>query len=166
MPLNVRLREGEQPPDPREHPNYLFKQLNKIYSLRGQIAANRFVLSVKAFILEHPHLSRVSRQQAVHEDETLQDVLRQSAIAFTQAVAYAQLFAPGSVQLSMAYDVLYEFLKNLNRQELADFYRYEQAAPIAFRVSEMKPENFGDMVEFLRDCFGDYYEVTDTDVPV
>jgi hypothetical protein len=82
--------------------------------------------------------STKERQAQVHADKKLQGLLRQAAFAFTQAVAYAQLFAPGSVQLTMAYDDLYEFLKKLNQQELGDFYRYEQAARSSFRIEEMK----------------------------
>ncbi|MBK7917532.1 MAG: hypothetical protein IPJ94_14995 [Chloroflexi bacterium] len=91
--------------------------------------------------------------------------MRQAAFAFIQAVAYAQLFAHGSVQLTMAYDDLYEFLIKLNQQELSDFYRYEQASRSSFRINEMKLENFGDVEEFLRDCFGDYYEDNNTAIP-
>lgn len=158
VPLNARLRQGQLPPEPGEHPNYLFKQLSKIYSLRGRIAADRFEMQLEKFSLENPQMPRNLRQQAVHQNEALQDVLRQAAVAFTQAVAYAQLFAPGSTQLTMAYDHLYEFLKKLNKQEMSDFYHYEQMTHERFRIGEMKVENFGDIAEFLQDCFGDYYD--------
>ncbi|MBK7917533.1 MAG: hypothetical protein IPJ94_15000 [Chloroflexi bacterium] len=35
IPAEARLREGEIPPNPYDHPNFLFKQLSKIYSLKG-----------------------------------------------------------------------------------------------------------------------------------
>ncbi len=128
-----------------------------MYSLRGQIAGNLFRQGVEALANDQPHLSTKERQIQIHTNKNLQDHLRQSAFAFTQAVVYAQLFAPGSVQLTIAYDNLYEFLKKLNRQELVDFYRYEQEARSSFLIAEINLENFGDVEEFLRDCFGDYY---------
>jgi len=157
VPVEARLREGEIPPNPYDHPNFLFKQLSKMYSLRGQIAGKQFRQGAEALTEALPDTSTKMRQARVHQDKRLQGFLRQAAFAFTQAVAYAQLFAPGSVQLTMAYDDLYEFLIKLNQQELSDFYRYEQAARSSFRIAEMNLENFGDVEEFLRDCFGDYY---------
>jgi tetratricopeptide (TPR) repeat protein len=165
VPDGARLHEGEFPPNPYEHPNFLFKQLSKMYSLRGQIAGKRFRQGVVAITEADSDSSTKKRQALVHEDKELQGLLRRAAFAFTQAVAYAQLFAPGSVQLTMAYDELYEFLKKLNQQELSDFYCYEQVACSSFKIREMKLENFGDVEEFLRDCFGDYYEATNTAVP-
>jgi len=162
IPMNTRLREDKIPPDPHQHPNYLFKQLSKMYSLRGQIAASRFNRTVETLQKQLSDLSTTQRQILVHTNEQLQEFLQQAAYAFTQAVAYAQLFAPGSVELTMAYDHLYEFLKRLNQQELADFYRYEQAARTSFCIAEMKLENFGDVEEFLYDCFGDYYVKSET----
>jgi tetratricopeptide (TPR) repeat protein len=157
IPTKAQLQETKIPPSPYDHPNFLFKQLSKMYSLRGQIAADRFNQGTEVLAQEEPLLSRQERQKKVHEDQGLQVFLQRAAIAFTKAVAYAQLFAPGSVQLTMVYDDLYEFLKKLNRQELADFYKYEQTACNALRTKEMRLENFGDVEEFLRDCFGDYY---------
>lgn len=165
VPSEARLREGQIPPNPYDHPNFLFKQLSKMYSLRGQIAGKRFRQGAEAITETQPDSLTKERQAQVHQDNKLQGFLRQTAFAFTQAVAYAQLFAPGSVQLTMAYDDLYEFLKKLNQQELSDFYRYEEVARSSFRIKEMKLENFGDVEEFLQDCFGDYYEDTNTAVP-
>lgn len=165
IPTEVRLRLGEIPPNPYDHPNYLFKQLSKMYSLRGRIAGKQFQQGVEALTEALPDSSIKEKQAQVHDDKELQEFLRQVAFAFTQAVAYAQLFAPGSFQLTMAYDDLYDFLKKLNQQELSDFYRYEEIARSNFRIEEMKLENFGDVEEFLWDCFGNYSEETNTAVP-
>ena len=83
--------------------------------------------------------------------------LKEAAYAYVQAAAYAQLYAPSSIQLTIVYDDLYDFLKKMNDTEMGSFYHYEQEARQRYRIAEMELENFGDVEEFLRDCFGDYY---------
>lgn len=158
------FQSGAKPPNPLEHPNYLFKQLSKMKNLYGQINGEKFKRDVLEITRQNPHLSRQERQQIVHNNTQLDAYLGQAADAFVQAAGYAQLFAPTSSQLSIVYDDLYEFLKKMNQMELADFYRYEQKAREQYRIEEMVIENFGDVEGFLRDCFGDYYEAN-TAVP-
>lgn len=158
IPQESQLRQGERPPHPREHPNHFFKQLSKIQNLHGNIASRRFQEAVKEVAAHNPQLSRAERQKLVHDDPLLDSYLEKAADAYVQAAAYAQLFAPTSIQLSIVYDDLYDFLKKMNQTEMSDFYRYEQQARKRYRIAEMVIENFGDVEEFLRDCFGDYYE--------
>lgn len=164
IPQAAQLRPGEKPPNPREHPNHFFKQLSKIQNLHGRIASRRFQEAVKEMAAHDPHLSRVERQKLVHNDSRLNSYLEKAADAYVQAAAYAQLFAPTSIQLSIVYDDLYDFLKKMNQMEMSDFYRYEQQARERYRITELVIENFGDVEEFLLDCFGDYYPA-DTAVP-
>lgn len=164
IPQITKLRLGKKPPHPLEHPNHYFKQLSKIQNLYGHIASRRFIEGVKEITARNPHLSRSERQRLVHNDPQLNIYLEKSASSYVQAAAYAQLFAPTSIQLSIVYDDLYDFLKKMNQTEMSDFYRYEQQAREQYRIGEMTIENFGDVEEFLRDCFGDYYS-TETAVP-
>lgn len=157
VPQTARLQPGEKPPHPKEHPNHCFKQLSKIHNLYGQIAGRHFHEGVLQIATINPRLSRAERQQMAHLDSQLNDYLNKTADAYVQAAAYAQLFAPTSIQLSIVYDDLYDFLKKMNQMEMSDFYRYEQQARERYRIGEMVIENFGDVEEFLRDCFGDYY---------
>lgn len=164
IPQAAQLRPSEKPPHPREHPNHFFKHLSKIQNLHGRIASKRFQEGAKEVAVRNPYLSRAERQKLVHDNPDLCAYLEEAAGAYIQAAAYAQLFAPTSIQLSIVYDDLYDFLKKMNQIEMNDFYRYERQARERYRITEMVIENFGDVEEFLRDCFGDYYSEAETAV--
>lgn len=131
-------------PDPDHHPVFWYKQLSKMHTLRGQIALT--------------HFQNKGASDSAHQDASdLNSYLESAAYDYTLALAYAQLFAPGSAPLAAAYDSLYDFLRKLNLQELSTFYRYESQAHEAFAITEIsrKFKNLGDLGSFLKDCFGD-----------
>ena len=166
LKVKVRLTKRGKYPDPRQTPAYLFKQLSKIYNLYGQIAFLQFRQGVESLAAEHMNLPQQERWERVRKNDELQALLRRAAESYTLALAYAQLFAPGSSALTAAYDDLYDFLKKLNAVEMVDFYRYEREYRKSYRVTKLKLENFGDLEEFLLDCFGDYYDPVKVDTAV
>lgn len=145
--------------DPTNTPNYLYKQMSKIANLQGQIALQHFFVGTEEIARANPDSTKEDRQKLVHRDQALQSYLRQAAKAYTLSLAYAQLFAPGSAPLTTAYDDLYEYLKKLNKTEMMDFYRYEREFHRIYQIGKLPLENFGDLEEFLLDCFGDYYDL-------
>ncbi len=157
IPQLARLQAGAKPPHPRAHPSHFFKQLSKMANLRGRIASQRFRKGVENIMRQNPRLLRRERQEMVRQNAELNAFLQEAADAYVQAAAYAQLYAPSSIQLTIVYDDLYDFLKKMNQVEISSFYEYEQEARQRYRIPEMEIENFGDVEEFLRDCFGDYY---------
>lgn len=158
IPPGSRFEEHQPPPDRQAQPAYCFKQLSKIYSLRGLMAITTFTQGTAELEVAEPNATPAERQQLVHRNETLQAHLHGAAEAYVQALGYAELFSPRSVFLTVIYDVLYDFLKHLNSVELEDFYRYEREASQKYRIREIQAENFGELEGFLLDCFGDYYE--------
>lgn len=157
IPQSAQLLAGAKPPLRRAQPNHFFKQLSKMANLRGRIAGQRFRTGVKEIARQNPRLPRQKRQDLVRLDPVLDAYLKMAADAYVQATAYTQLYAPSSIQLTIVYDDLYDFLKKMNDTEMNSFYDYEQEARQRYRIAEMDIENFGDVEEFLRDCFGDYY---------
>ncbi len=93
-----------------------------------------------------------------------EEFLAKAADAYVQALAYAELFIPRSDALVIMYDVLYGYLKRMNRHELQLFYQAEKKASQKYNVRLIELENFGNLEGFLRDNFGDYYD-SDTAVP-
>ena len=43
---------------------------------------------------------------------------------------------------------------------MMDFYRYEREFHPLYQIGKLPLENFGDLEEFLLDCFGDYYDLS------
>ena len=146
-PIRLRSRDDSDwisLPDPTKHPAFWYKQLSKMHTLRGEIALTRFRKKGESGI--------ESRQT-----EDLNEYLKSAARDYTLALAYAQMFAPGSAPLTAAYDSLYDFLKTLDLRELSMFYRYERAAHAAYGIKEVsqRVKDLGDLGDFIKDCFGD-----------
>jgi hypothetical protein len=166
LKVKVRLTKRGKYPDATKMPAYLFKQLSKMYNLHGQIAFTRFRRGSDLLVAEYINLPQRQRWERVRKNDELQAHLKRAAESYTLSLAYAQLFAPGSSALTTAYDDLYNFLKKLNAFEMVDFYRYEREYRKSYRVTKLDLENFGDLEEFLLDCFGDYYDSVAVDTAV
>ncbi|MCA9932663.1 MAG: ATP-binding protein [Anaerolineales bacterium] len=166
LKVKARVTKSGKYPDSAKTPAYLFKQLSKMHNLYGQIAFMRFRKNAELLTAEYISLPQQERWERVRKNDELQTHLKRAAESYTLSLAYAQLFAPGSSALTAAYDDLYSFLKKLNAVEMVDFYRYERDFRKSYRVAKLKLENFGDLEEFLLDCFGDYYDPVAVDTAV
>ncbi|HUM69469.1 MAG TPA: tetratricopeptide repeat protein, partial [Chloroflexota bacterium] len=159
VPTEALLKPGQPPPRRDAVPSHFYKQLGKLYGLHGQMALKQFEAIVEK---EKSRLyTAVDRAAFLKQKE---EFLAKAADAYVQALGYAELFIPRSDSLVIMYDVLYDYLKRMNRQELQLFYRVEREASQKYNVRQIELENFGNLEGFLRDNFGDYYE-QDTAVP-
>ncbi|MBX3058531.1 MAG: hypothetical protein KF770_18870 [Anaerolineae bacterium] len=153
VPAAALLKVGQPPPRRDAAPSHFFKQLGKLYGLHGQMALKQFEAVVEK---EKSRLyTAVDRAAFLKQKEAL---LTKAADAYVQALAYAELFIPRSDALVIMYDVLYSYLKRMNRHELQLFYQAERDASRKYNVRQIELENFGNLEGFLRDNFGDYYE--------
>ncbi len=150
-----------QPPDPDKHDSYIFKQLSKAMGLYGLIALEQYMEKLEILQARIPGLSQEKRDERrlfVRDNEELQTLLKKTTSYYVRALGYAQLFAPRSPALTVIYNKLYAFLKQLNRRELEDFYEYSREAITLYKTEEIKIRNLGNLSEFLLDNFGDYNE--------
>lgn len=155
----AHFRQNQLPPNPDKHDSYIFKQLSKAMGLYGLIALEQFHQELVILAAKIPGTSQEKRQARrllVRDDKKMQALLEKAASHYVRALGYAQLFAPRSAALTIIYDKLYDFLKELNRRELEDFYEYSHEAAQLYQTEKIKLRNLGDLSEFLLDCFGDY----------
>lgn len=172
----IQLRpEASSFPNTGKHPAFWFKQLSKMCALSGEIALLHFEEDKQAYLKQeeqrhrtrdsvgkqlHTALSRKRRSNLVEGNPALQALLKEAATNYTLAVAYAQLFAPGSAPLSSAYDSLYSKLRKLNPFELSSFFTYAEEARSSYRADKLPIKDFGNLIEFIDDCFGRFWSDT------
>ncbi len=158
VPSGALLRPDEPPPHRLDFPAHFYKQLAKMYGLWGHMALKQFEYADEK--MKKQAFTAVDRTTFQRQKEQF---LVQAADAYVQALGYAELFIPRSEALTMMYDVLYDYLKRMNSQELGMFYRAEREATQKYGIRQIDLENLGDLENFLRDNFGNYYD--DLDIP-
>lgn len=154
VPSAGLLKAGQPPPRRDAVPSHFYKQLGKLYGLHGQMALKQFEAVVEK---EKSRLYTAADRAAFLKQK--EAFLAKAADAYVQALGYAELFIPRSEALVIMYDVLYGYLKRMNRHELQLFYRAEREASQKYSVRQIELENFGNLEGFLRDNFGDYYDL-------
>jgi tetratricopeptide (TPR) repeat protein len=168
VPPDAQFRKKQLPADPNEHDSFIFKQLSKAMGLYGLMTLMQFKEKLEILETKIPGLSqekRIERRLLVRDDKEMQALLEKAASYYVRALGYAQLFAPRSAALTIIYDRLYTFLKQLNQRELEDFYEYSRDARKLYQTDEIKIRNLGNLSEFLLENFGDYNE-PEPNVPI
>ncbi len=157
VPEREQFSYRSKPPAPANCLGFNLKQLSKLHGLQGEIAFAQLRERTAALAKEHGKTS-VDRQRIAEKDEQVKRLTEKAAVAYTLATSYARLYSPGSELLAILYRDLYARLKELNATEMAAFYRHEDKARRDYRIDEVKPDDQGDLENFLRDCFGDFYK--------
>lgn len=153
LPQEALLRVGHAPPTSGRDDSYIFFYLSKMYCLRGRLAMDRFRQRAAELRANHA-TSRPAYQSAMHADSPAQQALRSAADNFVRCLSYAQIFSPRSSALSVAYDNIYEYLTSFDAQEVDDFARYELESRKLYRVDDLDIQDFSNLHDFVRDCFG------------
>lgn len=135
---------------------YVFKQLSKIYGLRGRMAMEKFGNCVEE--VKSKGLDKQERRIQIHDDPAAQQFLRDASDAYVLSLAYAQLLSPRSSSLTTIYDWLYEKIKEFNLSELKDFFNYVKESREKYKVKDIKVIDYGDLSRFLEHTFGDFDE--------
>lgn len=135
---------------------YVYRQLSKMYGLRGRMALEQFSNYVEE--IKKKVLDKQMRRQKIHENETSQKFLKEAADAYVLSLAYSQLLSPRSGVLTTTYDWLYNQIKEFNLSELKDFYNYAMQSREKYRAKDIQVADYSDLNQFLEHTFGDLSE--------
>ncbi len=102
---------------------WVLRQLSKLYMIQGQSKLSYFRERAKIVGMQFLEDTE-QRHEAIHKDGEAQQNLQAAALAWSLAIGYAHILAPGGRMIDFQLDDLYLLLKSFNHRELDDFHQY------------------------------------------